>query len=353
MLIPVLSRRAQVGRWSLIGLSVTALLGAFVYAGGWFDPDRLSPRQLINGLEANAGVYPGFRRAHAKGLCVSGYFVSNGQASGLSQAALFAPGRVPVSGRLAIGGGNPHAADISVPVRSLALLLQQVDGQQWRMAMNSAPVLAVATPQAFYAQVQAMRPDPVTGKPDPARLQAFYAAHPESGAFRQWLQQQRPSSSFANTRFNSINAFYLVNAAGARQAVRWSLQPQSDFAVLDFGVAPAADVLQDDLLARMAERPLRWDLQLSLAAAEDPIDHASRAWPEQRRQVHVGTLVLEQAVSQQDGSCRDINFDPLILPVGIEPSADPILLARSAAYAESFKRRSREGAPAASVGVQP
>jgi catalase len=37
--------------------------------------------------------------------------------------------------------------------------------------------------------------------------------------------------------------------------------------------------------------------------------------------------------------CRDISFDPLILPTGIEPSADPLLQARADAYAESLRRR--------------
>ncbi|MNC80149.1 Catalase-related peroxidase precursor [compost metagenome] len=44
----------------------------------------------------------------------------------------------------------------------------------------------------------------------------------------------------------------------------------------------------------------------------------------------------------EQGACRDLNFDPLILPSGIQPSNDPILAARSAAYSESFNRRSRE-----------
>jgi catalase len=37
-----------------------------------------------------------------------------------------------------------------------------------------------------------------------------------------------------------------------------------------------------------------------------------------------------------------MNFDPLVLPTCIEPSADPILRARGAAYAESFRRRAKE-----------
>jgi catalase len=62
--------------------------------------------------------------------------------------------------------------------------------------------------------------------------------------------------------------------------------------------------------------------------------------------VHVdaGTLVIDRAESQVDGPCRDINFDPLILPAGIQPTNDPMLAARSAAYAVSFDRRVREEA---------
>lgn len=349
---PSLPWSRQLGRLSLIALSVATLAGGFAYAAGWLDPQRLSPQRFVDSFEANSGVHPGYRRAHARGLCISGYFESQGAAASLSSAAVFAAGRVPVSGRLSIGGGNPHAADTSVPVRSMALLLQQEDGQQWRMAMNTPPVLAVGTPEEFFQQVQAMRPDPATGKPDPQRMQAFFAAHPQSAAFRQWAQQHQPSSSFASTTFNSINAFYLVDAAGRQQAVRWSMLPA--LAPQPLGSAPMADDgLQVDLRERLAAGPVRWTLRLTLAEAGDAVDDATRQWPASRRQIDAGQLVIEQASDQLDGECHAVNFDPLILPSGMRPSADPILLARSAAYAESFKRRTREGTPSASHGEHP
>jgi catalase len=86
--------------------------------------------------------------------------------------------------------------------------------------MNNPPVLAVSTPEAFYDQVLASTPVPATGKPDPARLQAF-AAHPESAAFRQWAAGYKPSDSFASTAYNSINAFRLIDAHGNKHPVRW------------------------------------------------------------------------------------------------------------------------------------
>jgi catalase len=54
--------------------------------------------------------------------------------------------------------------------------------------------------------------------------------------------------------------------------------------------------------------------------------------------------------SEATGSCTDINYDPLVLPSGIESSDDPILSARSAVYARSFTLRAgeqREKAPSA------
>ncbi len=332
---------AKAVRLAAIGLGLTALGALFVYAAGGFGHAHLTPQRIIDTFEAQAGHYPGFRKNHAKGLCVSGYFQSSGLAASLSSARVFSQPRVPVIGRFAIGGANPYSPDTSVPTRSLAIQLSSDDGQVWRTGMNNPPVLAVSTPEAFYEQVLAATPDPVTGKPDPARLQAFFAAHPQSAAFRQWAAAYKPSDSFANTDYNSLNAFRLIDTAGQAHPVRWRLVAQAPFAALPAQVDDQ-QFLQHDLNQRLAQAPLRWTLRLSLAEPGDPIDDPARAWPAERRSVDAGTLVIERVDAPEQGACRDLNFDPLILPRGIEPSADPILAARSAAYAESFKRRSRE-----------
>ncbi|MDH4608686.1 catalase family peroxidase [Pseudomonas sp. BN102] len=339
-------------RLAVIGVAVGGLAAAFAYAGGWIGGERLTPQHIIDAFETNAGKFPGYRKNHAKGICISGHFDSNGKAASLSRASVFAPGQVPVIGRFAIGGSNPHAADAGVPVRSMALLFQLPGGEQWRTGMNSPPVLPVATPEAFYEQVLASRPDPATGKPDPAKLQAFFAAHPESAAFREWAKASKPSNSFANVPYHGINAFRLLDAAGNSRFVRWSVQPETPFDPLgDAGKDP--DFLAHDLQQRLAHGPLRWRLVLTLAEPGDPTGDATRQWPADRRQVDAGTLVVERAESQEQGACRDINYDPLILPDGIQASDDPLLSARSAAYAVSYNRRTREGAPQAEQGAQP
>lgn len=332
---------AKALRLAAIGAAMAALGAGFAYAAGWIGTPALTPQRIIDTFEAQAGHYPGYRKNHAKGLCVSGYFQSSGLAEPLSRARVFSQPRVPVIGRFAIGGANPFSPDTSIPVRSLALQFSTDDGQVWRTGMNNPPVLAVATPQAFYQQVLAMTPDPTTKKPDPSKMQAFFAAHPESAAFRQWASAYKPSDSFANTQYHSINAFVLEGGGGQTHPVRWQLEPQTAFAPLPEHVEDNL-YLQHDLRHRLAQGPLRWTLRLVLAEPGDPVNDPSQPWPAGRRSIDAGTLVVEQIDAPEQGACRDINFDPLILPHGIEPSDDPILAARSAAYSESFNRRSRE-----------
>ncbi len=207
-------------RLAAIGAAVIALAGTFAYAAGWLTPSRLTTYRIVNQLQANNGPHPGYRRNHAKGLCVEGYFDSNGNAASISRAQVFAQGRTPVIGRFAIPGGNPSAPDASVPVRSFALLFKQRNGEQWRTAMNSTPVFAVRTPEHFYQQLVAARPDLQTGKQDAAKLKAFYAGNPATRPFQEWVKTHPASSYLANATYYSINAFRFVDVDGHEHAVR-------------------------------------------------------------------------------------------------------------------------------------
>lgn len=327
-------------RLGLIAVPVIALAAGLAYVHGWLDPARLTPATFVDTLQASNGLHPGYRRNHAKGVCVTGWFDSNGQLQGDSRAALFAPGRTPLVGRFALPGGNPYAPDSSVPIRSFALRFTQADGQQWRTGMNSMPVFPVGTPQAFFAMLKAGMPDPASGKPNPESMKAFFGSHPETAAFLAWVKTAKPSASYATERYDGLNAFYLVNAAGGRQAVRWRVVPQG--AQPQASQGEGSDYLAQDLEQRLASGPLRWRLEMTFGAAGDPTDDASKPWPEGRRVVEAGTVVLEKALAQNDGPCRDINYDPLVLPDGIQASADPLLPARSAAYADSYLRRTGE-----------
>jgi catalase len=338
---PTLTPASKLLRLGVIAAVVVIAGVAFAYVNGTLTPDRITPKLLVDTLEQGGGVHPGYRRNHAKGVCIIGYFESTPLARDLSTAQVFSADRTPVVGRLALPSVNPYAPDSSVPIRSMALRFTQANGQQWRTGMNSMPMFPIGTIKAFYEQMQASAPDPTTGKPNPANMQKFFASHPETAPFLSWVKTAKPSASFATETYNSINAFYLVNAQGERQPVRWSMVP---LAGDEAGavVPQGGDFLQQDLASRLAIGPLRWQLRLTLGNPEDPVDDASKQWPAQRRSVIAGTLVIDKLQAQNDGECRDINYDPTVLPSGIETSNDPLLAARSAAYASSYLRRTSE-----------
>ena len=320
-------------------------LGAVAYANNWINPRALTRQSFVDAFRAVGAHFPGFRLNHAKGVVVTGYFDSTGKGAELSRAAVFGSGRSPVTGRFSLGGGNPFVADTPDTVRGLGLAFSFPDGGQWRTAMINLPVFPDNSPQGFHDRLLASKPVAGTGKPDPALMDAFMAAHPETAAALAIIKKVTPTPGFADSTFRSLNTFHLVDESGTRTPVRWWLAPQQ------YALAPRSgdNGLFDALVRQVRSFPLRWKLVLTVGTAEDPID-PTVPWPDDRRTIDAGTLTLTGAETERAGNARDINFDPLVLPVGIEPSDDPILSTRSAVYAASF--RARTGQQAAPSAVQ-
>ena len=343
-----LTKPASLVRLGAIGVVLIVVAGAFAAAAGWLSPSRLGADGMIDRFEAANGEHPGFRRNHAKGVCVTGWFEGNGNGERLSTASVFARGRVPVIGRFAIAGGLPMMADGPAAVRSLALEFVLPDGQQWRTGMNDIPAFPLKDPQAFYDQLVAATPDPKTGKPDPAAMQAFLAHNPATARALGLIKAQPFSSGFANATYNALNAFLLVDRAGTAHPVRWSMAAVDAFAP-EPAEAPAGKNYLFDALAERLKQPAQWHLMLTVGQPGDPTNDATIPWPADREKVDAGTLTLTKLESEDGGACRDVNYDPLILPSGIVSSDDPLLSARSAAYSESFTRRVSEAKPPSAV----
>ncbi|MBP2293628.1 catalase family peroxidase [Azospirillum rugosum] len=333
--------------WLNLGIVVAAVAGtagAFAYAGGWIAPQRLSQGRIIDRFEQVNGQHPGFRRNHAKGLCFAGWFDGNGEGERLSKAAVFRAERTPVFGRFALAGGQPYQADMAATVRSMAVNFALADGEIWRTGMNNIPVFPVRDAAGFYDQLAASKPDPATGKPDPARMSAFLAAHTEAGRALALIKAQAPTAGFADASYNSLNAFRFVAASGASTPVRWSMVADEPPQAPQPASAGNADPnrLFDALETRVERGPVRWHLLVTVGQPGDPTADATVPWPANRERLDVGILTVKSVQDEAEGDCRDVNFDPLLLPDGIQPSDDPLLSVRSAAYSESFTRRAGE-----------
>ena len=141
--VPALETRASLVRLGAIGAVVLAIIACFAWAAGWFSAGRLDQTGFTNEFQAVFGLHPGFRRNHAKGVCLTGGFDSNGAGTRLSEAGMFKPGHVPVFGRFSLAGGNPFMPDGPKAVRAMALNFTLPDGEVWRTAMIDIPVFAV------------------------------------------------------------------------------------------------------------------------------------------------------------------------------------------------------------------
>jgi catalase len=333
------SNPSTVRSLALIAVVVVVLVAAFAFTAGWLSPGRLTPAKIVNALAPPGGAALGFRRNHSKGICFTGSFESNGAGAALSKAPMFAPGSYPVTGRFNLATQDPKAPDATVRVRGLSLRIVAPDGSEWRSAMIDAPFFPVATPQAFYGLLQAS-----ANKSDPDAMKNFAAAHPELGNFGAWAGSAPWTASYAQERYNSLNSFIFTNASGQDQAVRWSYVPaaQPEAVSPDQLKAKGADFLAADITQRVQSAPQRWTLVVTLANPGDPTADPSKAWPEDRRKVEAGTLVVSAIEPEADGPCRDLNFDPTVLPPGMHVSDDPFPAARSSAYSVSFNRRTAE-----------
>ncbi len=332
------SPRLTLGTAAIIAVVVAGIAGAFAYTAGWFSPSRLTPPRLVDALAPPGGPALGHRRNHAKGICFTGTFESNGKGAELSRAQAFQAGQYPVIGRFNLSGANPDAPDATVRVRGMGLQIATPNGEVWRTAMINAPVFPVATPEGFYELLHA------AGAKDPEAMKSFVAAHPEFAPFGAWAQGGAWTASYAEEPFNALNAYIFIDPSGIERAVRWSLVP----AAPPVAITPAElekrgpNALEKEITERVAQAPQRWTMKVVIANPGDVTSDPTKAWPADRRAVEVGTLVVQKIEAEADGPCRDINFDPAVLPPGIRVSDDPFPAARSAAYTRSYDLRTSE-----------
>ncbi|MBP0495561.1 catalase family peroxidase [Pararoseomonas indoligenes] len=341
----------RLGAFAVIAGVLCGATAAFAYTAGWLSPGRLSREKVVGALSPPGGPAPGHRRNHVKGICFTGTFEANGAGAALSRARLLAAGAYPVIGRLNLGTAAISEPDAKARVRGLSLQILGPDGSEWRTGMITPPFFPVSTPEAFYALLQA------SASKEPGAMPAFAAAHPEIAAFGAWAGSAPWTGSYAEERYNGINAFVFTDAGGSDHVVRWSMRPAAQPVPVppDHLATRAPDFLNQEIRTRLAAGPVRWTMALTVAEPGDPVDDPSKAWPEGRRTIDVGTLTIQALQEEADGPCRDVNYDPTVLPDGIRTSADPFPAARSSAYALSYRRRAAEAGsyPHTAPGARP
>ena len=152
------------------------------------------------------------------------------------------------------------------------------------------------------------------------------------------MKNSIPPKSFATVRYYSIHAYYLININKEHQAVKFEWEPvdssknTSRFSPLSNNGNP----MEDELLNRLKNGPIRFNLMIQLAQLGDSINDSTQEWPDNREKICIGTLSI---FKKRLDDVEPHVFDPTVVTDGLQCSEDPVLRFRRAAYAESAKRR--------------
>jgi catalase len=323
------------GRKRLGALCAVAALIVVGGVGAVFAADP-TPADLVDALNGVFGKHAGDRAAHAKGFCMTGTFTPSADAPKLSKAPHFAK-QVPIRARFSLGGGDPKAPDNAQDnVRGLAVKFDLGGGASTDIVTISAPMFFAQTPELFVGLLQAV------GSGDKDKIQAFFAAHPESARQNAWLMSHPVPASYATVGYFGVHAFTFTNAAGEQTLVKYKLVPEAGDVGLtpDEAKAKGTDFYEAEFKDRIAKGPVVFDLKAIMGKQGDQTKDPTLRWDDEdnRPTTDLGKISIEAIVPEE--TCDAGTFLPGNVVDGIAgPSDDPIFAARSPAYIVSFTRR--------------
>ncbi|UJF21900.1 catalase family peroxidase [Shewanella sp. OMA3-2] len=315
-------------------LSSLSILSTSLYAS---DKTMQEIVDAVNGTPDLASREAGKKvklRNHAKGFCTSGYFTPNPQLNEQLAIPFFNQSKIDVTARFSMGGTNPHASDKTAG-RFMSLKIEG-DKENLNFVTTNSPVFFAGNLEDFFTfQVKV--------KQGPEGKQWLIDNKPDAKAFFDFIKQLPPSASFANSRYFGVNSFLFTSKNNDVVPGRWIFEPVDGVVNLTQTQLTelADDFLKDELLTRIKDKPAVWNLFIKLAEKGDKINDPTVLWPETRQRLLVGQVIIngERDTELNIQECGKTIFNPVLLPKGITPSADPILNARTPAYIESFIRR--------------
>jgi catalase len=300
--------------------------------------------EIVDALDAvNGGPHPGHRAVHAKGTVCKGTFTPTPEAASLSRAAHLKGDPVEATIRFSNASGHPETSDANpIAGRGMAVKFHLPDGNATDVVAVPLVVFIARTPEDFLELTRARIPDPETGQPDPEKLGAYLAEHPETGvALQKGLPKLAPTTSYATSDYRALHAFRLVDADGGEHWGRYVWEPEEgpEYLTDEQRDAASRNYLQEEIRERLAGGIARFTLEFTLAKDDDPLDDPTAEWEGEHEVVELGELEVISVVEDAETPEEPLIFDPMRLTDGIEPSEDKILAARPKAYSVSIERR--------------
>ncbi|HEX2712918.1 MAG TPA: catalase family peroxidase [Candidatus Acidoferrales bacterium] len=296
-------------------------------------------RQLLDAIDEQFGLHPGFRPAHAKGLMCSGMFMPSPEAAKLTRAPHAHRPSTAVTVRYSNGTGLPTIPD-NDPTRSgprgIAIRFHLGEHVHTDIVAHSTEGFPVRTGEEFLELIRAGTAF-AAGRPE--ALASFLAAHPNAKRF---IETPKPvPTSFAREAFFAVTSFKFTNADGVSRHGRFRIRPEAGTEYLsdEEAAAKSENFLFDEIAQRLGKEPVKLGLFVQMAEPGDDVADASVTWPDTRTEVPFGKITLTARVDDQGPDLRRIIFDPLPRVDGIDSSGDPLTEVRSDIYLLSGRRR--------------
>jgi len=299
--------------------------------------------QLVETMRALAGSHPGFRPVHAKGIVCLGTFRAAPDALRVCRALHLQGQAVATVMRFSNASGNPEVHDGLANARALAVKFQLFDGKNPDILALHIEGFPARTPDEFLAFLRAQLPDPATGEAASDAVPRFLESHPATRAFIERLMTKPVPVSYGQACYYAEHAFRFTAADGTSRFGRYRWTPEAGEAYLspDDASTRSPNFLREELESRLRSGPVAFRLRLQLAEPSDPTDDVDALWPADRPLVELGRMEVTSISPTSAADEARLVFDPTNLTDGIDLSADPILLARSAAYSISYDHRSK------------
>ena len=305
---------------------------------GTFSNPALA-QQLLDAIDAQFGLHPGFRPAHAKGLMCSGMFTPSAEAAKLTRAPHATRPSTAVTVRYSDSTGLPTIPD-NDPARSgprgMAIRFHLAEHVHTDIVAQSTDGFPVRTGEEFLELIRAATAF-AAGRPE--ALESFLAAHPNAMRF---VKAPKPiPTSFTREAFFAVTSFKFTNADGVSRHGRFRIRPEAgtEYFSEKTAATKSPNFLFDELGPRLAKEPVRLGVFVQLAEPGDDVADASVTWPDDRTEVPFGTITLTARVDDQMPDRRKIIFDPVPKIDGIDSSGDPLTDVRAELYLLSGRRR--------------
>lgn len=296
--------------------------------------------QAVNAIEGLSGVHPGYRRAHARGICCRAVFRPNGLAAAFTTAAHLQEQESAAVVRFSGSSTDPALADLLSPAKGMAVQFSLPDGGSTSLVGATVPVFFARTPESFVDIVRTAH-KAQEGNLGPLELMKEITTHfSESKESFLSLNKLKPPASYAELQYYCIHAYFFVDTEGRKRPVKFEWKPEAGVRSLSLADARQQPdrYLEDELELRLKDEPVIFQLDVIFGEDGDPTDDPTKAWPDDRRRIEIGRLCLTEVITEPE----ELLMDPGAVTEGIELSDDPILHFRRTAYGESFHRRRKE-----------